>query len=1132
MRKYSSTLAIAAILLGIVLASSWLLLPAYPFARLHFALVVALLGSLLWGWLVGQKGLAAPPQAPDRSYQLFVQHFQGVGYQATLEPLHPLMLWGRVEDLSGYSPQDFLTGRVNFLDLLYPEDLPRLKQALAGMAREPGYSQSMTLRIRHKDGSLRWINAVANRVVDAWGRILVQGVMLDVTEQKQAEEALEKSERQLRQITDAVQDIVLLIDEKAIIRYVTPSSTPVIGLRPEDLVGRSAYEVLDPEQSKIFEQMAIASTPQAHFAQTGFSYSHPDGRTLVMEAAINFLFDEAGVFHGAVAGIRDVTARYQAEQAVRQSEQMLRQITDAMQDIVLLTDNNAIIRYITPSVEKIAGVRAEALIGQSAYSILDPQQSSGFQALSGAATPQNSAAQAEFSFVHPDGRVLLMEASINFLFDSAGQDQGAVVGIRDVTARRQALQAVRQSEQMLRQITDAMQDVVAFADAEAVIRYVTPSVEGVLGYRPEEILGHSVFEFVAPEDMELVQRAITQALRSKASYRLEYRYRHKNRHTVWIETTVDFVYDEAGQYRGSVVGGRDVTQRHQAEEALREREFRLSQITNTMQDVVILLDIEGKIQYVTPSVQSIFGYPPESLIGQSGTLLVNPQALSWLAREGQAALKDRRSYKVEFEGRHQAGHHVWVEAVVNFVWDQQDRPSGVVVGLREISDRKQQEAYAEYMAFHDELTKLPNRRALRQKAEEAIIQAKNQGTPLALLYLDLDNFKTVNDTLGHDLGDELLIEIAQILARGLRPGDLLARLGGDEFACVLTNTDPTEAEQVANRMVKAIRKTFSLAQQSINLGVSIGIAGFPKDGDTFVDLLKVADIAMYQAKDSGLQVVTYDVSKSPYSEERLRLETHLRRATELESFGLQFQPIWHLHEARLEGAEALLYWDRPGQRVLASQFIPLAEELRLVEQLDRVGLRKGLRQLGAWQAEGQQLCLSINLSTQSLEHAEIAQEIEALIEEVGVDARRLILEVTESALLRNPDLAREVLTQLGALGIKIAIDDFGSGYASLAYLRQLPMNRIKIDRSFVGQLGADKRDEKLVRAAIDLAHSLEAEVLAEGVETREQLLWLVEHGCDLVQGYLIGQPLPIAAWPSDELITANLKRLLSPAPRL
>lgn len=493
-----------------------------------------------------------------------------------------------------------------------------------------------------------------------------------------------------------------------------------------------------------------------------------------------------------------------------------------------------------------------------------------------------------------------------------------------------------------------------------------------------------------------------------------------------------------------------------------------------------------------------------------------------MAREGQAALKDRRSYKMEFEGRHQGGHYIWIEAVVNFVWDERDRPSGVVVGLREISDRKQQEAYAEYMAFHDELTKLPNRRALRQHAEEAIIQARSEGSPLALLYLDLDNFKSVNDTLGHDVGDELLIQMAQILSRELRPGDVLARLGGDEFACVLAGTDSAQAAQVAATMVKAIRKTFSLAQQSINLGVSIGIASFPKDGETFVDLLKVADIAMYQAKGSGSLVVAYDASKSPYSEERLQLETHLRQAIEQQSFGLQFQPIWHLREARLEGAEALLYWDRLGQKMPASQFIPLAEELRLVEQLDRVGLRKGLGQLGAWQAQGQKLCLSINLSTQSLEHAEIAQEIEALVEEAGVDARRLILEVTESALLRNPELAREVLTQLGALGIKIAIDDFGSGYASLAYLRQLPMNRIKIDRSFVGQLGADKRDEKLVRAAIDLAHSLEAEVLAEGVETREQLLWLVEHGCDLVQGYLIGQPLPVAAWPSDEAITAKL----------
>jgi len=934
----------------------------------------------------------------EDSYRLFVTNFQGVAYQAELDPFKPVMLGGQVEQLCGYTIRDLMSGRVRILDLVAPQDLPELLDNLRQIDQSPNPTVYMQFRIYHKDGSTRWVEASASQVF-AEGKVLVQGA------------------------------------------------------------------------------------------------------------------------------IHDVSSRYAAEQAVRGSEQMLRQITNAMQDIVVLTDENAIIRYITPSVYRVAGVLPETIIGQSAYSILDQSQSRRFQELSAAARPENSSAQTEFNYLHPDGRSLMMEVSINFLFDSEDHDRGAVAGIRDVTDRRRAEQAVRESEQMLRQITNAMQDVVAFADSDGIIRYVTPSLKQMLGYEAEQIMGHSFLDFVHPEDHILVQQAVAQALRRKASYRLEYRYRHAQGAVVWIETTVDFVYDEQGRFIGSVVGGRDVTARHEAEEALREREFRLSQITNTMQDVVMLLDIGGTIQYITPSVEAIFGYHQDELIGKPGWLLAKLEDYAELEQEGFVALRGRRSYKLEYQGTHKAGHHVWVESIINFVWDW-DKPTGVVVGIRDITERKQQEAYTEYMAFHDELTKLPNRRSLRQQAEGAIEEAKLSGQPLSLLYLDLDNFKIVNDTLGHDIGDELLVEIAQILSRQVRPSDTLARLGGDEFACILTNTHHEQSKQLAMQMAQAIQGTFALAQQNISLGVSIGIASYPEDGDNFVDLLKVADIAMYQAKESGSRVVAYDANKSPYTEERLRLEAHLRDAVAQESFDLQYQPIWHLGQNRLEGAEALLYWNDQNRIVLASQFILLAEEIRLIEQIDKIALYKGLRQLRSWQARGLNQCLSINLSTQSLARRENLGELIQILGDSSADPRGLTLEITESALLRNPEEAREVLGELRALGVRIAIDDFGSGYASLAYLRQLPLDRIKIDRSFISQLGFDARDEKLVRAAIDLAHSLDAEVLAEGVETKEQLLWLAEQDCDLVQGYLIGPPEPISKWQPNKAISESLNRML------
>ncbi|WP_318778313.1 PAS domain S-box protein [Meiothermus sp.] len=1081
---------------------------------------------------------------------------------------------------------------------------------------------------------------------DEQGRVVgTTAIGQEISAYERAEEDRLRSERILRQIAETVQDVVLLTDAEAIIQYATPSIFPVAGLKPEDLIGCSAYSVLDPEQARIFEQMIRDATPQKHTAQAGFVYQHPDGRPRVLEASINFLFGPEDVFQGAVVGVRDVTTRYQAEQAVRQSEQrlreltnsmrdvvllldldgrieyvtpsvkaalgydpeellgrsafdffdtedqpwvleavraareerrslrleyqhchregfrvwletnldfihdpegrpvrmvlgarqiqdrreaeeqlrrseqMLRQITDAIQDIVMLTDENAIVRYITPSVQKVVGMAPEAILGRSAYDLLDAEQSQRFRDLSAAATPEQPHAQSSFTFVRPDGRELHMEASINFLFDAQGRDRGAVTGIRDVTERYQAEQAVRQSEQMLRQITDAMQDVVALTDLSGYFRYVTPSVERLLGYRPEEMLGRLAFDYLVPEDRAKAMLLAERSLAGERSYRLEARYLHAEGHYLWIDTLVNFIFDGQGNPIGSVVSGRDVTERRQAEETLREREYRLRQITNSIQDVVLLLDPKATIQYITPSVRQVLGYTPEELMGRRVSTLVAAKDWGRLRQEAFQAIRERRAFKVEYECLHKDKHPIWIEALINFVWDDTEALQGIVVGMRDISERKRQQAYVEYMAYHDELTKLPNRRALRRAAEESLTRAALQETPVSLLYLDLDNFKTVNDTLGHDVGDELLVEVSQILSKQLRSDDVLARLGGDEFACILYNTDAEQAQQVAFRMSKAIRSTLGVGNSSLNLpslGVSVGIASFPKDGRSFVELLKVADIAMYQAKDSGSRVVIYDPSKSPYTDERLQFEGDLRKATQEQQLQMLYQPIWHLKKRCIEGAEALLCWPYQEKVLSASEFVPLAEEVHLVEQMDLLALRKGLKQLRQWHQRKQPYRLSLNISTQSLVQPEVVRELLQQLTEAQVDPQWLTLEITESVLLRDPDQARRVLSVFKALGVRVAIDDFGSGYASLGYLRQLPLDRLKIDRSFISYLGSSVRDEKLVRAAIDLAHSLEADVVAEGVETFQQLEWLHENDCDLVQGYLVGHPVPIEHWPPAE----------------
>lgn len=655
-------------------------------------------------------------------------------------------------------------------------------------------------------------------------------------------------------------------------------------------------------------------------------------------------------------------------------------------------------------------------------------------------------------------------------------------------------------------------------------------VRQITGYEPEEFLAGRVglIRLLARRDLPRVRQELRRLLQDSEYFTdIEFRIRPKGGGERWVRLVAARA-DTARSHRFIQGAIYDIHERKEAEAAALRSEQTLRQITNAMTDMVMLLDLDGVVQYVTPSVKAMLGYEQDELVGRRADLLVDPADLPKLEQQGRQAQAEGRSYRVEYRCRHKEGHYVWLEATVDFVPEEGGCPLSVVVGARDISERRRQRAHVEFMAFHDELTQLPNRRALKQQAEQALEIARTSGQPLALLYFDLDNFKAINDTLGHDVGDELLVELAAILSHQLRSGDLLARLGGDEFACLLPGTDPEQARQVAIRMSRAVRGTFTLREQEIALGMSVGVACFPHDGQSFVELLKASDIAMYQAKESGSRVMVYEAGKSPYTYERLRLEAGLHEAVEQHAFEFYYQPFLRLVDGMVDEAEALLRWRNRGQLVNAADFIPLAEETGLIGRIDQAAFSLALWQLVRWQQQGLPYRLSLNISAQSVARKGALTELNHLVQHGGLEPHRLTLEITESALLHDSEEVRSALLELKALGMRLAMDDFGSGYASLAYLRRLPLDRIKIDRSFITHLGSSRRDEKLVRAAIDLGHSLEAEVLAEGVETFEQLRWLRENGCDLVQGNLIGLPASLETWYPSQAVLSHLQLALAP----
>jgi diguanylate cyclase (GGDEF)-like protein/PAS domain S-box-containing protein len=482
------------------------------------------------------------------------------------------------------------------------------------------------------------------------------------------------------------------------------------------------------------------------------------------------------------------------------------------------------------------------------------------------------------------------------------------------------------------------------------------------------------------------------------------------------------------------------------------------------------------------------------------------------------------------------------EFIVNLqaeaVFDDQLKALTIVGTAQDISERKRSEREIHRLAYYDSLTGLPNRVLFKDRVTQAIAHARRYRYDLALLFLDLDRFKLINDTLGHNVGDLLLKHVADRLSDCVRHSDSigrsmeiegtheLARLGGDEFTVLLTNLkDVQDASKVARRILEALARPFLVSGHEIFVTVSVGIAIFPADGESVDVLLKNSDTAMYHAKEQGRNNFQYySNAMNAAANERLILEAEVRHATERQEFVVYYQPQIDLHSGRLMGAEALVRWQHPQRGLLTpGEFLQAASDTGMIRTIDEWVLRTACRQCRTWQQRGLVVpSVSINVSNSLFHGATLVKAVEEAFAETGLAPDRLELELTESIAMRNVDTSIAVLQQLKAMGVQLAIDDFGTGYSSLSYLQRLPVNRVKIDQSFIRELLSRVQPLPIVRAIIAMAHSLQLEVLAEGVESETQRAILVAEGCDQAQGYLFGRPMPAAdfeqlliplAWP-------------------
>ncbi len=566
-----------------------------------------------------------------------------------------------------------------------------------------------------------------------------------------------------------------------------------------------------------------------------------------------------------------------------------------------------------------------------------------------------------------------------------------------------------------------------------------------------------------------------------------------------------------------VVSFIDITARKTIEEALRVSEEYFRALSEHSSDLVAILDADGVYRYASSSHQRILGYAPEQLRGRNALELIDPDDLSRVRAVLAELVHDGGvGPMVEARVRHADGSWRAIEMRGN---SRLDDPivRGVIVNGRDNTARKAAEEALRYAALHDALTGLSNRTLLQDRLDQAINAARRDGRTLAFLLLDLDRFKEVNDSFGHYHGDLLLRQVGPRLRDALRASDTVARLGGDEFAALLPATDEAGAVATAREILAALDAPFAVEGEQFHVGASVGIALYPEHGDDAPTLLRRADIAMYLAKRGRRGYAMYAPEQDEHSPRRLALIAALRAGIPRHELTLHYQPKIALHawDGARQGAaytmEALVRWRHPeGNLLYPDQFIPLAEQTGLIAPLTQWVLEAALRQCREWRRAGRALGVEVNLSMWNLHDAGLFETVTGLLARYDVPPEALRLEMTETTLMSDAPRALTVLTQLHAHGVRFAIDDFGTGYSSLAYLKRLPVDEVKIDRSFVRNMARDEVDAAIVRSTVGLGHSLGLSVIAEGVETKDVHDALVAMGCDAAQGYYLSRPLPAA----------------------
>jgi diguanylate cyclase (GGDEF)-like protein/PAS domain S-box-containing protein len=800
--------------------------------------------------------------------------------------------------------------------------------------------------------------------------------------------------------------------------------------------------------------------------------------------------------------------------AFRSLHDFLFSVVSRSRDIIVVADESGAVTFATGALEEITGWHASDLIGTDGLHLIHPEDLASFgehltRLLEHPAEP--SITQARISCAE-GGWVWTEVVALNLLSDP--NVRGLVGHFRDITDRKHAELALRESEERFRWLVQSGFDLLAIINREGKMTYLSPSHERILGHPLSFWLDGRAGELVHPDDADELRSTLKMVRATHGMWaRVRCRQRHADGSWRWFEHVFTNMFDVPA-VQGVVSNSRDTTDAEAALEALRRTSERFRALVRHSSDVIIVVDGQARPTYVSPAMEHVVGYRPTDLVGKSLLNLVHPEDRPMCSAHFETVVADpSREHAIEVRGRHADGRGRWFELLTTNLLHE-PAVQGVVTHIRDITDRRAAEQALEYRALHDPLTGLPNRALVVDRLSQTFASARRHGLRTAVLFIDLDRFKSVNDSLGHAAGDELLVEVGQRLTTGRRAVDTVARLGGDEFVVVLHDVaDDDVAVDIARTIVSDLRRPFHIHGRELVVTASIGLTIAPGTLDVDAEaMLHEADAAMYDAKSNGGDRVSmFDKEVWTRTVRRIETEQALRHAIDHDELFLEYQPVYDLGTQQITGVEALIRWRHPERGLIApSEFIPIAESTELIVPIGEWVLDAACAQVGEWQRLDQTGAFRtawVNVSGRQLARPHFPAVVEASLQRYGLEPTALGLELTESTLIDEAETPGTELRDIEALGVRVAIDDFGTGYSSLLYLLRFRVDILKIDRTFVAGLGTSAESTAIIEAVIGLAHTLGMGVSAEGVETTRQLEELRRLHCDAACGFLLSHPV-------------------------